>query len=213
VKKVLLFPIALILMLGAIGASFAFFEDTETSTGNMFIAGTLDLDCVVSIPAEYTNCPGKVTVNESANGLNDYVVFSNLAPGDYGKIVWTLTNIGSIDGILDVLYQGINDYDGVKSELEIAIEGTGITETTPGELNDNMTLDTAYFLNNVQQPYTWHGTMAVCTPTWTHADSFPKTLPAGLNYRIEWSWSIPSGVGDIIQGDSFVLNFTMSLTQ
>jgi spore coat-associated protein N len=209
-KKILGVLMAVGLALGAVGTSFAFFEDTETSTGNMFTAGTLDLDNTVTVES---NCPGKVTINEGANGLNDNVVFANLAPGDSGKIIWTLENVGTIDGILDVLYQGVNDYDGVNTQPEITIEGIDITATTPGELNDNMTLDTAYFLNNVQQSYTWHGNMSICTATLTHANSFPEPLPAGSIYRMEWSWSIPSGVGNIIQGDTFELNFFMSLTQ
>lgn len=198
------------LAIGAIGTSFAFFEDTETSTGNLFTAGTLDLDCTVTVES---NCPGKVTIIEGANGLNDNVAFANLAPGDSGKIIWTLKNVGTLDGILDVLYQGVNDYDGVNTEPEIVIEGSTITATSPGELNDNMTLDTAYFYNGVQQAYTWHGTMAICTPTLTHANSFPEPLAVGDNYTMEWSWSIPAGTGNIIQGDTFELNFFMSLTQ
>ncbi len=46
-KKIIAVLMAVGLALGAVGTSFAFFEDTETSTGNIFTAGTLDLDCIV----------------------------------------------------------------------------------------------------------------------------------------------------------------------
>jgi len=209
VKKFLILAMAMVLALGMIGSAFAYFTDVETSTGNIFAAGTLDLDCVVTATC---NDMAKVTINENVNGLNDNVVFNNLAPGDSGVITWTLTNIGTMPGKLDVLYQGVNDYDSVNPDPELAIE-PGATATTPGELNDNMHLSTRYFLNDIQQPYTWVGYMSICTPVWTHADSFPKNLPALSVYKIEWTWWIDNTVGNIIQGDSFTLNFAMSLDQ
>jgi len=209
VKKFLILALAIVLALGMMGGSFAYFTDVETSTGNIFAAGTLDLDCVVTA---ICNDMAKVTINENANGLNDNVVFNNVGPGDSGVITWTLTNIGTMPGKLDVLYQGVNDYDGVNPDPELAIE-PGATATTPGELNDNMHLSTRYFLNDIQQPYTWVGYMSICTPAWTHADSFPKDLPALSVYKVEWTWWIDNTVGNIIQGDSFTLNFAMSLDQ
>jgi spore coat-associated protein N len=43
VKKFLLSALAIILAMGMMGSAFAYFSDTETSTGNTFTAGTLDL--------------------------------------------------------------------------------------------------------------------------------------------------------------------------
>jgi len=210
-KKMLVIALAVVLALGMIGGAFAAFSDTETSSGNTFTAGTLDLD--INVLSSTCSDAGKITINEQANGLNDSVVFSNLVPGDSGKLIWTFTNTGSINGQLDVQYQGVLDYDGLNTEPEMVVEGSGITATTPGELNDSMNLSTRYLLNGVQQPYTWSGKMSICTPTWTHADSFPKPIPAHGVYVMEWTWSIPADVGNNIQGDTFTINLKMFLNQ
>ncbi len=66
------------------GATRAYFSDTETSNGNTFTAGTLDLK-VDSV----NNPPVKFTV-------------SNMKPGDTQSGMWTVNNTGSIDGYLDL---------------------------------------------------------------------------------------------------------------
>jgi len=43
VKRILLSALAIMLAIGLMGSSFAYFSDVETSTGNTFTAGTLDL--------------------------------------------------------------------------------------------------------------------------------------------------------------------------
>jgi predicted ribosomally synthesized peptide with SipW-like signal peptide len=43
VKKFLILALAVILALGMMGGAFAYFQDTETSTGNIFTAGNTDL--------------------------------------------------------------------------------------------------------------------------------------------------------------------------
>jgi hypothetical protein len=44
-------------------------------------------------------------------------------------------------------------------------------------------------------------------------DNLPKPLPAGSVLVVTYNWSIPTTVGNIIQGDTFTLNLTMSLDQ
>jgi len=67
----------------AVGATGAYFSDTETSTGNTFTSGTLDLN---------------------VDGGNTNVVkftAANLRPGNQPKGSWTLANVGSVNGYLD----------------------------------------------------------------------------------------------------------------
>ena len=67
----------------AVGATRAYFVDTESVTGNTFAAGSLDLelDNAVSLPFNV----------------------SNIVPGDTGEGKITLTNVdGSLDGDIDV---------------------------------------------------------------------------------------------------------------
>jgi len=68
-RKLLLSMLAIFLVIGLVGAgSFAWFQDTETSTGNTFSAGTLDLK-----------------VSDDDEGFGDGVsatwTMSNMAPG------------------------------------------------------------------------------------------------------------------------------------
>lgn len=78
-----------------IGATFAFFSDSGTSSGNIFSTGTLDLQL-------------KNGVSTSSAGFTDSVTAtfgdSNMAPGDCtGDATLTLRNNGSIDaGSVDI---------------------------------------------------------------------------------------------------------------
>ncbi len=82
-KKVLFAIIATVAMIGTMGLVFAQFNDTETGT-NTFTAGTLDLTI------------------DGLNGTVATFTASNLAPGSQPKHKYTLANIGSINGYLDI---------------------------------------------------------------------------------------------------------------
>jgi predicted ribosomally synthesized peptide with SipW-like signal peptide len=84
-KKLLLLTLALLLVAGMAGAgTFAYFSDTETSTGNTFTAGTLDLK-----------------IKDGGEWWSDGIAtaewaLSNMKPGDtaYGSV--DLKNFGSV---------------------------------------------------------------------------------------------------------------------
>src|SRR3990167_2261904 len=84
-KRIILgiFAIALVAAV-AVGATVAQFSDTETSTGNTFAAGTLDLN---------------------VDGGNVNVVkfnVANMRPGNQPHGSYTLANVGSVNGYLDL---------------------------------------------------------------------------------------------------------------
>lgn len=83
-NKILLSLVTISLVsLVAVGATKAYFSDTETSTGNSFTAGKLDLVLGAGNPIPFS--------------------VTNLVPGQSGTGTVTLTNTnGSIDGVLDV---------------------------------------------------------------------------------------------------------------
>jgi predicted ribosomally synthesized peptide with SipW-like signal peptide len=103
-KKMLISLMAILLAVGLVGAgAFAYFSDVETSTGNTFTAGTLDLDA------------GSSEVM--------HIVLANMKPGDtsvYYK--WVLKNVGSIPGKLSVTFGTMNDQENGLTEPEIAAE-------------------------------------------------------------------------------------------
>jgi len=79
-KKILGLTIAFMLLIGIGGiGTWAYFSDTETSTGNTLTAGTLDL-----------------TTND-ADGVSQTLLATNMAPGDtVGPETITLKNTGSV---------------------------------------------------------------------------------------------------------------------
>jgi spore coat-associated protein N len=81
-KKVLGLSIALILLTGISGiGTWAYFNDIETSSGNVLAAGTLDLK---------TN---------DTDGVSQTLLASNMEPGDtVGPETIILKNSGSVDG-------------------------------------------------------------------------------------------------------------------
>lgn len=88
-KKIVGLTIAIVLAVGIIGiGTLAYFIDTESSTGNQFTAGTLDLK---------TN---------DADGISEVLNSTNIAPGDtIGPAEIELRNAGSVDGSdLDIIF-------------------------------------------------------------------------------------------------------------
>ncbi len=80
-KKILGLTIAFMLLIGMGGiGTWAYFQDTETLTGNVFAAGTLDLK---------TN---------DVDGVTQTLYASNLKPGDNVSGSITLKNNGSVAG-------------------------------------------------------------------------------------------------------------------
>jgi predicted ribosomally synthesized peptide with SipW-like signal peptide len=207
---------SLVVILGLVGGgAFAAFSDTETSAGNTFSAGTLDL--TYNIAYTYSGA-GTVTVTPLGagvenNGVDSHISFANVAPGDSGVITWKITNAGSLPGKLNVQTHRVNDYDGVNPEPELVIEGIGITGTTPGELDNNMWLTTDYWMD-AGTVYHWGpGYISGASTEWYNIDSLPMLMPSGSVYTIQWTWSIDAGVGNIIQGDSFGMDLRMYLTK
>jgi len=69
---------AVVLCLGLMGAAFAYFSDVETSSGNTFTAGTIDL---------------------SITGQTS-ITLTNMAPGDSDSASITVENVGTLPGSL-----------------------------------------------------------------------------------------------------------------
>jgi predicted ribosomally synthesized peptide with SipW-like signal peptide len=114
-KKILLS----IIIIGVIGVLigtgvFAYFSDTETSTGNTFTAGTLNL---------------KVG---SADPTTETITVSDTYGGDGGSYDWLLKNDGSIAGSLDVTFSSIVDAENGVNEPEEADPGEDGSVAVPG---------------------------------------------------------------------------------
>ena len=87
-KKLLFSLVAVVLCIGMVGSSLAYFTDVETSTGNTFTAGTLDLE----IKDDSTLDP-----DPWGNGVDKTWVMDNMIPGVSTVTNYiVLRNVGSI---------------------------------------------------------------------------------------------------------------------
>jgi len=106
-KKILGLTIAFMLLIsmGGIG-TWAYFQDTETSTGNVFAAGTLDLK------------------TDDVDGVTQTLYASNLKPGDNVSGSITLKNSGSVAGSsLDLAFSYVES-DGSPNPAPMSADAT-----------------------------------------------------------------------------------------
>ncbi len=188
---VVIFAVATI----AVGGTVAYFSDTETSTGNTFTAGTLDLN----------------VDNGNINVVKFTVTDAN--PGATGGGTWKVNNVGSIAGYLDLeaISQTNNDNDCTEPETAAPDTTCGAGE---GELGANMDVvlfvdtDNSGTLNGAETPI-YSGKLSGIAANY---DLNLALATGGTNY-ITMTWSIDSGVGNIIQSDSTVMNLSFELGQ
>ena len=205
-KRFLLSMLAIFLVIGLAGTgAFAWFSDTETSTGNTFIAGTFDLK-----------------VSDWDQGLGDGVSYtwtmSDMQPGitTVGPFDVVLQNSGSIaaNHVEISFSHSINDLPDVESDTnksstpeEMArwIEITSCTYTgvtlysTLTDANGNGFLD----LEDVTLP-----------ANAAALDNLPPPLPNnGGSRTFSMALKFNSGATNDIQGDTLTTTVTFTLNQ
>ena len=184
------------------GIIHAYFNDIEMATDNSLTAATLDL-----------------TVDGDDIAVTTFNL-SSVSPGDSGFASTIISNIGSIDGELDVSMGNVDnigggdttEYEdsignlGVNAEIAIFIdkEGDG-SFGSPGEkglkwdgtkYNHNSSLDFT--------PVEYYGN--------TNWDDV-HILETEDTWYITISWIIPESVGNSIQGDSVKFDLALILEQ
>ena len=178
-----------------IGGTIAYFSDTETSTGNTFTAGTLNL-----------------TVNDK-DGENVSFSFSNLKPGDQPKVNYKIKNVGSIAGYLDI--ENVS-FESNENDLTEPEQEAGDTSTSTGELDDVLNL--RMFLD-------YNGDGWISPGDVVFFDGKIKDLPThfelnepvpangGTDFVAEiYDWW-PTSMDNQVQSDSVVINLTFELAQ
>ena len=221
-KKIIISFMTIALVLAVIaGGTWAYFSDTETSTGSSFTAGTLNL-----VPSTSGTGPvGKYTVTAGGDGINGNVVFVRLAPGDSGSITWTLTNNGNLDGAL-TMASTVTFAENGSNEPEAAVLGNN--NGSNGDLDEYMGVrlkrGATYILGDASNYVPFSGLAAVL-----NAESQSLAASGTLTYVLEWQIaSDVKGAGadgkfgtaddvqvddNIIQSDSATVDITFTLTQ
>ena len=136
-KKILLSLATIVVVAGvAAGGTVAFFNDTETSTGNIFTAGSIDLT-VDSFGAMYNGVD--VSQQQStwtARNLTTqkFFTFEDVKPGDHGRRHISL-HADSNEAYACLLLVNKDDQENVRTDPEI---DAGDSTDVPGELSSNI---------------------------------------------------------------------------
>ncbi len=225
-KKILGLTIAALLVMALVGGgSWAYFSDVETSTGNVFTAGTLNLDL--------TDTSDDGTEGEAATW-----VFPAIAPGVSGGggagNGLTISNTGTLNGYLDlssITVTNAENYDVNTDEAETADDADTSDATGGGELGANLLVQIWIDADNDGLVGGGGGTLTevsiypaaaigVADPGTGVLDSIAgsydldELVNAGTSTYIALLYDLPgAATNNASQGDSATLTFTVELDQ
>lgn len=173
------------------GGAFAYFSDTETSTGNTFSAGTLDL-----------------VVNDENPWAGAEFSLSNLVPGSAGYQDIELSNLGSIPGVVDFAITNLANDENDVWEPEAADGDTG----APGELGQYLSLTITADLDSdgIFETLVAYGSADTLSAT---PSSFVGGLAADGMIEVRIDWSVDYYASNIIQSDGCILDIVLNMSQ
>ena len=181
-KKMLLSLLIIgVVSVSAGAGTWAYFSDTETSTDNTFTAGTLDL---------------------LVNGMDTPLAHfdeSNLYPGWTDSEPVTVTNAGSIDGVLSMEVINLADDENLNPESEDAV----------GVLSTNMWVE---IVDADTSTILYDGFLSEFDDGVDDVLDL-GSLDAGETRNIVLVGSIAGAVGNEIQGDKVTFDIVVTLDQ
>lgn len=198
-KKILLSLTTLVAVSAlVITATRAYFSDTETSTDNTFSAGSIDLNV------------------DGANTNSVKFTISNMKPGDQPTRNWTLSNVGTINGYLDLenILVTSQENDCLEPESE-----AGDTTCTPslgsGELQDVINL--RLYLDKDKDGYwstgdimIYNGKLGNIAGNYDQNELIAVGSDVRINAVVDW-WS--TGDDNKAMGDGATFDMTFELGQ
>lgn len=181
----------------AIGATTAYFSDTETSSANTFTAGTLDL---------------KVNGGDT----NVSYTFSNLHPGYQPNMSYRLKNDGTINGYLNIKDIVVRSSENGCTEPESSSGdstcGSGVNE---GELSTVLNLRLMHDANcngwrEAGEQILFEGYASNIASTYLPDVPVLAGQETCVNVLINW-WNTPND--NLAQGDDMTLDMAFELSQ
>ncbi len=177
-----------------IGAgSFAYFSDTETSTGNTFTAGSLDLEVY----------DGTNWVNGSNVDLGWSAVANNMKPGDTEYIEIPVRNIGTVSGVPDFTFAITDNSPGTNPEPE------GMPDLA--NLADAIHVEYLCLHGDGTSCFLYVGPLSGLDGL--HVDAHEPLLAGGQQESWALYMSLPGTVGNEIMGDYVDFDIAFGLTQ
>lgn len=203
-KKILFSIMAIALAGGLVGAGvFAYFSDTESSTGNTFTAGTLDLEVDSENP--WTSTPVNVTCMEPGAAASPVNI--------------TCENVGSLTGDLYMKITNVVDTGGV----ETYACGTPISGDVTSEPECAAEIAAAARVDNVSTNITLScevDSSAVSGIDGVHLSAVPTSwtlikdnLAENGSITLSLGGSLDSGAGNEYQGDKSTFDIELYLAQ
>jgi predicted ribosomally synthesized peptide with SipW-like signal peptide len=195
-KKILGLTIAALLVIAMVAAgTFAYFSDTQASTGNVFTAGTLDIGL--------SNTPGNSTATGDATATFSAATW---APGQTASGTLSINNAGNIAlGHLTVAFT----YSLVKTGRPATISGSPWT-TDPTDLFDKEITVTTATWGGVSQAALVGQTLNQLQTTGAISLT---TLGAGAHADLALTFTFGAGATNGCQGNVLTLTATVNGTQ
>lgn len=185
----------------AIGATTAYFSDTEISSANTFTAGTLDLK-VNGKDSEITHI--------ARTGIKPGPHYTEQLGGG-----WNITNSGTVPGTVTVTLKNVKNYENGCLEPEISSgDVTCGVEDNQGDLGSGLLTNIVWSLN--QAPW------GSVSPTFTSINAAQNVPVTGDKFHLEpgetkaiylnINWDT-SGNDNLGQGDSIEFDVEFTLNQ
>lgn len=191
----------------AIGGTIAYFSDTETSTGNTFTAGTLDLkiDSECTYNGQTSDQCGTWTLQDGDLTSQKFFNFSDVKPGDEGENTVSL-HVYDNDAWVCATIENLTNAENGCNEPEIGAE-PACDQDANGELQNALEF-TIWRDGNCDNQYNENDVYLVenadaANGTWALYDSTTGApLEGGTTACIGIAWNVPAGTGNEIQSDS-----------
>ena len=191
--------LASLLMIGMVAAmagagTFAYFTDTETSKGNTFTAGTLDLWV------------------EMQNPLKTHFDIGNIQPSYAEGCEINLTNSGTCDGYLSLWIENLVDRENGRTEPEKPVDPTG---GNPGVGNGELSQNLYIVIMNETGAELYNDTLYNLSVEHHSMETQIDlgNLDGGETRNITVGYYVPSTVDNIIQSDSSKFDIVVDLLQ
>ncbi|MFA5154112.1 MAG: TasA family protein [Clostridia bacterium] len=210
-KKIIL-SLAIVGVVGtvAIGGTIAYFSDTETSTGNTFTAGTVDISVDSEDPWEST---GQYSFGnlEPSDSEDINVTLSNTGSNDV--VVWKKVKVSTETGNLSTQFvysMKIGGNDNIKKDWDVKVSDVNDLWIPIGRINagESLTVDQNYYFDEAADN-TYQGTSMTIDITF-YADQINAPGPAHTTRGVvlenkntvgEWEPIIADGIWGILTFD------------
>jgi len=176
----------------AVGGTIAYFSDTETSTGNTFTAGTIDI----------------AVTGENPWTAGEEYTFSGLEPGDSKDINVTLKNVGTNPVVVWKKVSVTGTDTGTKSEPECFAEGgtwDGVEKVCTNNIEVN-NIDTQFVYSmkiagNTNINKDWDVKVSDVDALWIPIGK----LDSGAEVAVAQNYYFDETAGNVYQGDQMTI--------